>query len=112
MAYTKSDEWLDKVSNKIEINFNFFENYIKRNIPQIEVIKSDSSFLIWLNMKKIFKNEDEIKKMFKAINVTYVLGSYFGMNENESFVRLNLGTSIENIQEVLKRMREYIQKNK
>lgn len=103
-AYTKCDYWLSNISKYIENNFNFVYDFIDNNLPKISYMKAQSSFLIWLNFKNIFQNEDEIAKLFNEINITYVLGSYFGLEKSECFVRINLGTSLENVKEFLTRL--------
>lgn len=106
-AYNKSEKWLDELSNYLEENFNIFEEFINKNIPEIEVMHAQSSFLVWINFSKVFKNEKEIDQFFRKIKVTYVSASYFHL-ENSTWVRLNLACRRELMMEVLNRMNNYI----
>lgn len=107
-AYTKCDDWLDELNAYIENNFILFENFIKKEIPKIKIMHAQSSFLVWINLKNIFRTEKEIINFFNKIKVSPVLGSYFSAPKNSGWVRLNLGMRKELLLEVLNRIKNNI----
>ena len=66
-------------------------------------MKSDSSFLAWIDMRDIFKNEEEMQSFFIKANVSMVVGSYF-VKDGYGWVRLNIGTQKSILQEALRRI--------
>lgn len=110
-AYNESEEWLDEVTKYIEENFMILYKWIERNMPMAKVMKADSSFLAWINIKDIFKNEDELKEFFKKSNISMVVGSYF-VKDGEGWVRLNIGTQREILLEALNRMERTLNSQK
>ena len=80
-------------------------------MPMAKVMKADSSFLAWINIKDIFKNEDELKEFFKKSNISMVVGSYF-VKDGEGWVRLNIGTQREILLEALNRMERTLNSQK
>lgn len=104
-AYNESEDWLDGMTEYISENFEMVYKFFERNIPEARAMKSDSSFLAWIYVKELFKNEDEAKKFFKYANVTMVVGSYF-VQDGEGFIRLNIGCPRRTLQEALNRLKE------
>lgn len=90
-AYNDSEEWLDEVTKYIEENFNILYDWFQEKLSTAKVMKADSSFLAWINIKNVFKNEEELKAFFTKANISMVVGSYF-VKDGEGWVRLNIGT--------------------
>jgi len=103
-AYNKSEEWLDQLTEYIKGNFEIVYKWFEENMQKAKVMKADSSFLAWIDMRDMFKDESQIKRFFKESNLTMVIGSYF-VQDGEGWVRLNLGTQKEVINEALSRMK-------
>ena len=48
-AYRYGDEWLDQVLDYLQGNLDLLMEYIKENIPGIEVIEPQGTYLVWLD---------------------------------------------------------------
>lgn len=103
-AYNESEEWLDQLTDYIEGNFELVYKFFEENMPKAKVMKSDSSFLAWIDMKDVFKDEVEMKEFFTRANISVVVGSYF-VQDGEGFVRLNLGCQRETLSRALNRIK-------
>lgn len=104
-AYNESEDWLDQLTDYIEENFEVLYAWFEKHMPKAKVMKADSSFLAWINMREVFKDEKEMKEFFVASNLTMVVGSYF-VADGEGWVRLNVGTQRAILTEALHRMEE------
>lgn len=104
-AYNEGEEWLNKMGEYVEGNFEIVYDFFENNMPKAKVMKSDSSFLAWIDVKDVFENEDEAQVFFKEANVTMVVGSYF-VQDGEGFVRLNIGCPRPTLNEALRRIKE------
>lgn len=102
-AYNESEEWLNQLTEYIRGNFEILYDWFEKYFPLAKVMRADSSFLVWIDMRDVFENEIEMQKFFVKSNLTMVLGSYF-VDDGYGWVRLNIGTQRENLLEALKRM--------
>lgn len=104
-AYNESEDWLDELSQYIYENFEILYAWFAQHMPNAKVMKADSSFLAWIDMREVFKDEDEMRNFFIKANVSMVVGSYF-VKDGYGWVRLNVGTQKAILQEALRRMEE------
>ena len=109
-AYNESEEWLDEATKYIEENFEILYKWFEKHMPKAKVMKSDSSFLAWINIEEVFKDEKELKEFFDKANVSMVVGSYF-VQDGLGWVRLNIGTQREILLEALNRFEKVINEN-
>lgn len=92
-AYTKGDGWLAEAKSYIEGNIIWVEDYCKKYIPQIKVIRPEASFLLWLDCKALNLSHSGLINLF--VNHAHLAlndGEMFG-TEGTGYMRLNVGTS-------------------
>lgn len=102
-AYNESEEWLDELTLYIKDNFEILYAWFEKHMPKARVMKADSSFLAWIDLRDVFASEAEMKAFFVEANLTMVVGSYF-VADGEGWVRLNVGTQKSILMEALRRM--------
>lgn len=102
-AYNESQDWLDELSMYIKENFDFTYQWFETHMPKAKVMKSDSSFLAWIDMRDVFQDEEEMKAFFIKANVSMVVGSYF-VQDGYGWVRLNVGTQKAILMEAFNRI--------
>lgn len=91
-AYGNGEEWLDEMLRYVEGNLDFVEDYCRRNIPEIKVIRPQASFLIWLDFRKLHLCQREIMDMLlDKAHLALNDGTMFG-TQGAGFARLNIGT--------------------
>lgn len=103
-AYNESEEWLDEMTAYVAENFEIVYKFFEENMPKAKVMKSESSFLAWIDVRDVFKNEDEMREFFIKANLTMVVGSYF-VKDGEGFVRINIGCPKSILIEALNRIK-------
>ncbi|MDR1542904.1 MAG: PatB family C-S lyase [Prevotellaceae bacterium] len=90
-AYNLCGGWLDELKKYLESNILFVENFIKKNIPQIKVLRPDSSFLVWLDCRNLNFNHAELVDFFvKKCKLALNDGEMYGIG-GEGFMRINIG---------------------
>ncbi|MEG2751892.1 MAG: PatB family C-S lyase [Anaerorhabdus sp.] len=102
-AYNESEEWLDQLTEYISNNFTILYDWFEKHMPKAKVMKADSSFLAWIDVRDVFKDEEAMKLFFVKANLSMVVGSYF-VKDGYGWVRLNVGTQKEILLEALRRM--------
>ena len=103
-AYTKGADWLDQMMAYVEENYNFMEQFLKENIPQIVPMKPEATYLVWLDFSAFgLKDSDLNARLIKA-GVGLNRGVQFG-HQGKGFMRINLGCPRAILKEALERMK-------
>lgn len=103
-AYNYGDIWVDEVVDYIGENYKYMCDFIKKNLPEIEVIDLQGSYLTWLDCHGIAKDEEELKRIMEQdAKVAGELGSMFG-EEGYLYYRLNLATRRAVIEDTMNRI--------
>jgi cystathionine beta-lyase len=107
-AYDHGEEWLEEVLQYVEGNFEYLKAYVAENIPQIEVIQPEGTYLVWLDCRKLQLERKELKRLiFEQAKVYLDDGFIFGP-EGEGFERINIACPRKVLEEALDRIRQAI----
>ncbi len=99
-AYENGGAWLLELLSYLRENFDYFRKWLLENEPDISMIKTEGTYLAWLDCRNIKPNFDlwYQKKLEHGIFLTD--GSYFG-EQGKGFVRVNLALPREELKKVL-----------
>lgn len=90
VAYEQGDEWLEQLKEHLQKNLDFLTAFIKENIPEIDVIKPEGTYLIWLDCHRLGMSGPELKAfMLEKAHVAFDDGYLFGPG-GEGFTRINI----------------------
>lgn len=104
-AYTQCDEWIKQVNAYLDENYEFLKKYIEKNMPELEVIPSEGTYMAWVQTEKLQISPEELEKFFiEDAKVSVYMGSRYGKH-TDSFIRINIATSRSYLQEALERIR-------
>lgn len=88
-AYTEGEEWLNQVINYIKGNIDYLKEFMTENLPQIPVIKTEGTYLVWLDFRSLGLDNGSLKKLMREKGrVFFDEGTIFG-NDGSGFERLN-----------------------
>jgi len=108
-AYTHGDEWLDQLMNYLSANLDYAENYIKKNIPEITLIRPEGTYLVWLDCSKLdLKGKDLKDFIIQDASLGFNDGRMFGAG-GEGFMRMNIACPKETIKKALENLKGAIQ---
>ena len=111
-VYNKCEYWVEEVMNYIKKNKEYLEKYISEKIPQLEVIKSEGTYLVWVDYRKLNIPEEELNRIsLEKAKLKIYTGSHFG-EEGKGFIRVNLATPKKNIEEFLNRFYNVLKEEK
>ncbi|MNZ42402.1 Cystathionine beta-lyase PatB [compost metagenome] len=112
VAYTECDEWLEELRGYITANIVWVKAYIAEYMPELRVIESEGTYLLWVDCRAISTNEAELKQWIESdAKVSVSFGTGFGAS-GEGFIRLNIATPLPMLQEAFHRLyRAYPLKN-
>lgn len=89
-GYDEGEEWLEQVLKYIEANFKFLKEFVSENLPDVDFIDPEGTYLAWLDFNKIGMDDESLSKfMLKKAKVALDDGKIFGPG-GEGFQRINV----------------------
>nr|WP_263313482.1 MalY/PatB family protein [Mammaliicoccus sp. Marseille-Q6498] len=107
----KCEDWVDSLNQYLERNIKVVEDYIDEYLPDILLVKPESTYLLWLDISKLNMDMKQLQnKLIEKGNVAIMDGSEYGGNGNQ-FLRFNIGCPKSKVEEGLKRVYKSIYQN-
>jgi cystathionine beta-lyase len=105
-AYNEGEEWLDQVMEYIEANFSFLKGFVNENLPDIDFIEPEGTYLAWLDCNQLGMNDDTLSKIIlNKAKVALDDGKIFGLG-GEGFERINVGCPQSILKECMNRIND------
>jgi cystathionine beta-lyase len=99
---------LGQVLDYIEGNLVFLETFIAAQIPQIDVIRPEGTYLVWLDCRRLGLEKLELKRLMLEQARVYLDEGYIFGPEGEGFERINIACPRAILAEALERIRDAI----
>ena len=103
-AYASAQSWLEELKKYLKNNISFVNEFIAYYKLAIIPVKTEATFLIWLDCRGLEMDD-------KALQAFFIQEARLGLNSGVSFgeagsgfMRLNVGTSREVLEEAMKRL--------
>lgn len=111
-AYTKGHEWLHELREYIQINRTYLEDFVKKNIPELNVLLAQATYLAWIDCSKLTDDSAKFNQFLRDETGLYLAeGTKYKGNGN-CFLRMNLATPRSNVEDAVKRLKVGIEKFK
>jgi len=108
-AYRHGDAWLDQVLDYIKGNVEYLDDYVRRHLPSIRVIKPEGTYLAWLDCRGLGLAPKELQDfMLGRAKVAMNAGDSFG-KEGEGFMRMNVAAPRAVLEEALQKIRSAVE---
>ena len=103
-AYEKGDNWVDEMLSYVEGNINYMESFLKKNLPEVKMIKPEGLYLVWVDFRNWHMSGKELERfMLKEAKLWLDEGYIFG-EEGEGFERFNLACPRAILEKALNRI--------
>ncbi|TKJ20275.1 MAG: cystathionine beta-lyase [Promethearchaeota archaeon Loki_b32] len=103
-GYDEGEEWLEQVLKYIEANFKFLKEFVSENLPDVDFIDPEGTYLAWLDFNKIGMDDESLSKfMLKKAKVALDDGKIFGPG-GEGFQRINVACPRSILKECMTRI--------
>jgi len=103
-AYEEGEAWLEELKKYLEANITYVSSFIEAHPFPIRTIPTEATFLMWLDCRGCGVSQEELVDFF-------VHHAKLGLNDGLSFgqagkgfMRLNIGTSKEVLEEAMQRL--------
>ncbi|MBO6158586.1 MAG: pyridoxal phosphate-dependent aminotransferase [Firmicutes bacterium] len=109
-AFGEGEPWLEALRVYLEANKTFVRNFLQENLPEISLVPSEATYLLWLDCRKLGHPSEgtlaDCLESFlrKEAKVYLTSGSEYGQSGDE-FLRLNIATSRERLEEGMNRLK-------
>lgn len=89
-AYNDGEDWLSQVLEYIEANFKFLKEFVNENLPDVDFIDPEGTYLAWLDFNKLGMDGQNLREfMLKQAKVALDDGKIFGPG-GKGFERINV----------------------
>ncbi len=107
-AFNECEEWLNQLNEYIYQNKLLVNDFLKKELPMVELVPSNATYLLWLDCSKIkLKSEELAEHINKSTGLLLSPGKQFGQN-GDDFQRLNIACPKEMLLDGLNRLKEAI----
>lgn len=88
----------------VEKNKGYVYQFIKENIPALKAIEQDATYLMWIDISSITKDDKDFSSFLrKETGLFLTAGSVYGKG-GEGFLRMNVATSLSNVKDACIRL--------
>ena len=111
-AYNEGEDWIDQLNVYLWENYQALKTFFKDNLPQLEVIDLEGTYLVWVNVWATGMTGNELtEKLLKEGKVFVNRGTMYGETTGEDYIRINIAMPRSLMLEGLKRMKDVIDKH-
>lgn len=101
----EGEPWLREVLDIIYGNFEYLKQRFLRECPSVKVTELEGTYLVWLDFSQICSNQEEVIELIQnKCKIAMDLGGWFGSEGGNTFARMNIATSRENVKEACDRI--------
>ena len=107
-AYTHGEEWLKELKAYLQGNIDFFAEFLRKELPMLHLIKTEGTYLLWVDFRDLNLNEKELKDLVEnKAGLWLDSGSMFG-KDGEGFERFNIACPRSIIEKALTSLKKAI----
>lgn len=108
-AYTKGEDWLDALREYIDGNRMLVSDFLEKELPDIKLVKSDATYLLWLDCSGLCDDSDKLQQFIRERTGLYLSsGKQYGSG-GEKFLRLNIACPKALLSDGLTRLKTAVQ---
>jgi cystathionine beta-lyase len=94
--------------NYLNINVNYVMDFCSKKIPEIIPLRTEATYMIWLDCRKLKMSGKELQKFFVAnAGVGMNEGSTFGQG-GEGYMRMNLACPLKIVEKAWNQIEDAI----
>ena len=111
-AFTYGEDYVNEMNVYIQKNKEYLYNFFERNLPKAKVVKGEATYLVWVDLRGYISDSDAFtEELLKATGLLVASGRKYGP-DGQGFIRINVGTSLENVKDGLDRLKRFLIKEK
>ena len=100
-AFTHGRPWLEELKEIIYNNYLYLKDTFAKEAPNVIVSPLEGTYLVWIDMGAYLNGEELKEFMQKKCRLAFDYGDWFGSDKADTFIRMNIATSRENIEKAV-----------
>jgi cystathionine beta-lyase len=107
-AYRNGGEWLDEFLIYLQNNLDFLKDYLRNNIPKVQLVEPEGSFLVWLDFSELNMDAKELESFLaQKARIALNSGYWFG-RQGAGYARMTIACPQSMLQKGLSRLEQAI----
>lgn len=107
-AFTEGERWLESLRSYIYENKQTVSNFLKREIPLISLVKSDATYLLWIDCEKLCTDTKELCEFIRKETGLYLADGSKYRGNGKQFLRMNIACPLSVVEDGLNRLKKSI----
>lgn len=104
-AYNESEAWLEELMQWVYGNYTYLCEYIREHMPQLTVTRAEGTYLAWVNITASGMSSEELcHRLAEQEKVLFNPSEMYG---GTGYIRINLATSLEILEQALQRLQHF-----
>ncbi len=103
-SYKYGEKWLEELLIYLAKNKQIFSEYLAKNIPTLIPVAGDATYLEWVDCSQITDDSTHFASYIRETTGLYIAEGTKYRGNGDCFIRINLATSRDRIQDGLKRL--------
>lgn len=105
-AYSDEGEaWLKELITYLHANYIYLKDFFKANMPQLNVVKLEGTYLVWVDCSALGKTSEEITAALLEKQKLWLNGGGMYGETERPFVRINIACPRKRLEEGLNKMK-------
>ncbi len=109
-AFEESGDWLDEMREYVSANKKLVREQIAAEIPEIHVVPSEATYLLWLDCGKLTDNSRELSQFLRKEAKLFLSDGVQYGESGRTFLRMNVACPRSYVEDGLDRLAEGISK--
>jgi cystathionine beta-lyase len=111
-AYREGGDWLNGLMAYLQTTRDGTVAYIQSGMPEISVLPPESTYLLWLDCRKLKLDDEALRRFFiEEAGLGLSPGSLFG-SAGKGFMRMNIGMPKAEVMAALQRLKSALQQRR
>ena len=109
-AYTFGADYVDELNQYLLINKEYVKDYINKYLPHLKVVSGHATYLLWIDISDYqIPSLQFVNELRKETGLFVNEGVHYGDN-GDSYIRMNIATSLDNVKDGLNRLKAFLEK--
>lgn len=108
-AFNEGGEWLDALREYIQDNKKTVVEFINNNIPELKIVSTDATYLLWIDCAKLGDNVEDLAQFIRKKTGLYLTAGKVYGNPGKNFMRMNVACPRTLVNDGLNRLKKGIE---
>lgn len=107
-AYEEGAEWLEEVKAYLKGNLEYVRSFLKEQLPQVELIEPEGTYLIWLDFRKLGLSVEQLEELMEKKAKLWLDGGTMFGKVGAGFQRVNIACPRKILEQALTQLKQVI----